>query len=72
MNRRMIIHTVGRIAQAEAVLMVLPALVALCYLETAGWSFLGAIAISAVLTYGFERPVAKVLQKKWDAWRNRA
>ena len=49
MNRRMIIHTVGRIAQAEAVLMALPALVALCYLETAGWSFLGAIAICLAL-----------------------
>jgi len=31
--------------------------------------FLGAIAVSAMLTYGFEKPVAKALQKRWDAWR---
>ena len=31
--------------------------------------FLGSIAISAVLTYGFEKPIARALQRKWDAWR---
>ena len=34
--------------------------------------FLGAIAVSAVLTYGFERPVAKALQRKWDARQKRS
>ena len=49
MNRRMIIHTVGRIAQAEAAMLVLPALVSLCYLEACGWSFLITIAICLAL-----------------------
>lgn len=31
--------------------------------------FIGAIALSALLTYGFERPVARALQAKWNAWR---
>ncbi len=31
--------------------------------------FLGGLAVAAVLTYGFERPIAKALQKKWNAWR---
>ena len=31
--------------------------------------FLGAIALSALLTYGFERPVARALQRKWNAHR---
>ena len=34
--------------------------------------FLGALAISAVLTYGFERPIASALQKRWNAWRKKA
>ena len=33
--------------------------------------FLGAIAVSAVLTYGFEKPVAAALQKKWNALRKK-
>ena len=33
--------------------------------------FLGALAVSAVLTYGFEKPVARALQKRWDAWRKK-
>ena len=49
MNRRMIIHTVGRIAQAEAAMLVLPALVSLCYLEACGWGFLITIAICLAL-----------------------
>jgi len=31
--------------------------------------FLGGLAVAAALTYGFERPIAKVLQNKWNAWR---
>ena len=45
----MIIHTVGQIAQAEAALLVLPALVSLCYLEPCGWSFLITIALCLAL-----------------------
>ncbi len=31
--------------------------------------FLGGLAVAAALTYGFERPIARVLQKKWNTWR---
>ncbi|MBP3657184.1 MAG: acyltransferase [Clostridia bacterium] len=31
--------------------------------------FLVSFAVSAVLTYGFERPAAKWLQGRWNAWR---
>ncbi len=31
--------------------------------------FLGGLAVAALLTYGFERPIARALQKKWNAWR---
>jgi len=33
--------------------------------------FLGGLVVAAALTYGFERPVAKALQGKWNAWRAR-
>lgn len=33
--------------------------------------FLGGLAVAALLTYGFERPAAKALQRKWNAWRAR-
>ena len=33
--------------------------------------FLGAIAISALLTYGFERPVARALSRRWDRLRGK-
>ena len=33
--------------------------------------FLGAIAVSALLTYGFERPIARALQRAWNAARAR-
>ncbi|MBR5224801.1 MAG: acyltransferase [Clostridia bacterium] len=32
--------------------------------------FLGGLAVAAALTYGFERPIAKALQNKWNAWRS--
>lgn len=51
MNRRMIFHTVGRIAQAEAVMLVLPLAVSLLYRETCGWSFL--LTMGLCLTLGF-------------------
>ena len=31
--------------------------------------FLGALALSALLTYGFERPVSRALAQKWGTWR---
>ena len=31
--------------------------------------FLGALALSALLTWGFERPVARLLARKWAKWR---
>ena len=31
-----------------------------------------AFLLAAALTYGFERPVSRALQKKWNAWRRRA
>ena len=33
--------------------------------------FLGALAVSTMLTYGVEKPAARALQKRWDAWRKR-
>ena len=39
MNRKMVFYTVGYIALAEAALLLLPALVALIYLEKSGISF---------------------------------
>ena len=48
MNRRMIFYTVGYIAIAEAALLLLPALVALIYLEKSGFAFL----ITAALAFG--------------------
>jgi len=51
MNHRMIIQTVGRIAQAEAALLLLPALVSLCYRESCGWSFLITIALCLIVGF---------------------
>ena len=31
--------------------------------------FAVSFAVSALLTYGFERPAARWLQRRWDAWR---
>ena len=33
--------------------------------------FLVSLAVAAVLTYGFERPIAKALQNKWNTWRTK-
>ena len=45
----MIFYTVGHIALAEAALMILPAIVALIYLEKSGFSFLISAAIALCL-----------------------
>lgn len=31
--------------------------------------FAVSILVAAVITYGFERPIARALQRRWDAWR---
>lgn len=49
MNRRMIVFTVGHIAMAESALLLLPALVALIYLEISGISFLISAAIALAI-----------------------
>lgn len=46
MNRKMVFYTVGHIALVEAALLLLPALVALIYLEKSGISFLITAALS--------------------------
>lgn len=46
MNRKMVFYTVGNIALVEAALLLLPALVALIYLEKSGFSFLITAALS--------------------------
>ncbi len=30
-----------------------------------------SILVAAIITYGFERPIARALQRRWDAWRAR-
>lgn len=60
----MVFYTVGRIALATALLLLLPALVSLIYRESCGWSFLVtvgiALAISAALTF-LSRPKSQVI-----------
>ncbi|MBR6708049.1 MAG: TrkH family potassium uptake protein [Clostridia bacterium] len=56
MNRRMIFFLVGRIAQAEAIMLLLPALVSLIYLERCIWSILLTIVIC--LAIGFALTLA--------------
>ena len=49
MNRKMVFYTVGNIALVEAALLLLPALVALIYLEKSGFSFLITATLSLVV-----------------------
>ena len=51
MNRRMVFYTVGHIALAESALLLLPALVALIYLELSGLSFLLTAVISFLIGF---------------------
>ena len=42
------------------------------YLRRISWCcFAVSLIVAAALTYGFEHPIAKWLQKKWDAYRKR-
>ena len=49
MNRKMVFRTVGQIMWIEALLMLFPAVVSLCYGEKCVWAFLIAVGISLVL-----------------------
>jgi len=49
MNRRMVLNTVGNIILAEAVLLILPAIVSIIYQEQCIWSFLIVIGIALLL-----------------------
>ena len=51
MNKRMILYTLGYMLIVEALLMMLPALVAIIYGEEAVWAFLITAVIAAVLGY---------------------
>lgn len=48
MNYGMIIHMLGWICYFEAVFMMLPVLVSVCYRETAGYAYLAVMALCAV------------------------
>ena len=67
MNRKMVFYTVGHIALAEAALLLLPAIVALIYLEKSGLSFLLsallAVAIGLVFIFCF-KPDSRLIYAK--------
>lgn len=67
MNRKMVFFTVGHIALAEAALLLLPALVALIYLEKSGFSFLISAALAlclGLLLVVFSKPNDKLIYAK--------
>ncbi len=62
MNYGMILHMLGWICYFEAVFMMLPVLVALIYRESAGYAYLGVMALCAVI--GFLATRRKVRNRK--------
>ena len=67
MNRKMVFFTVGHIALAEAALLLLPALVALIYLEKSGFSFLISAALAlciGMLFVVFSKPDNRLIYAK--------
>ena len=60
MNRKMIVYILGYVLILEAILMLLPAFVAIIYAEKAGFSFLIVSAISALLGFLITRKKPKV------------
>ncbi len=67
MNRKMVFYTVGHIALAEAALLLLPALVALIYLEKSGISFLITAALSlavGMIFILFFKPQSRLIYAK--------
>lgn len=67
MNRRMVFYTVGRMLMLESLLFLLPAVVALIYLEIQGLSFLAAALVTALAGLLFiltTRPQNKLIYAK--------
>ena len=67
MNRKMVISTIGKLSQIEAVLLLLPAIVALCYKEysiTFGYLGTAAIALVAGLLMCIAKPKSDVIFAK--------
>ncbi len=67
MNRRMVFYTVGHIALAEAALLLVPAVVALIYLEPSGFSFLITAGISLAVGsvfHFFFKPQSRLIYAK--------
>ncbi len=64
MNKRIVLRIIGKILQTEALLMLLPALVSLCYRENSVWAFLISaiitIAVGSLLTLAF-KPKSEVI-----------
>ncbi len=60
MNYSMIRYTIGWLCLFEAAFFMVPIITAVCYAETAGWSFLFALLISAaigiLLVFVFKKP----------------
>ena len=54
MNKRMVLHVVGLVLLVEAGLLLLPAVIALCYMEKSGLWFLLCAGISALFGLGFK------------------
>lgn len=67
MNRRMVFYILGRIIMFEAILLLLPSIVAVIYRESALWSFLiaagVALAVSFALTF-LSRPSNRLIYAK--------
>ena len=50
MNRKMVLNTIGKLSQTEAILLLLPAIVAVCYQETMVFvGYLATAALSAII-----------------------
>ena len=67
MNRRMVLNTIGRIAVTEALLMLLPLVVALLYGEKEAWAFVVTALIAVVIGGGLSwlsKPGTKVIYAK--------
>ena len=49
MNRKMIVHTVGRMVLLEAGILLLPLLVSVLYRETCAWAFVLTVLLAAIV-----------------------
>ncbi|MBQ4104775.1 MAG: TrkH family potassium uptake protein [Clostridia bacterium] len=67
MNRRMVLNTLGKIALANAALLLLPTIVSAIYMEKCIWAFLITIGITILLGLGLtflSRPGTKIIYAK--------